>query len=175
MKVGDPLKPETQMGPLARPDLVDNIHRQVQQSVDEGATLLYGGKRLEGEGYGAGNFYMPTVCEMPEGLDVNNVLLKEETFGPVFALLKAKSEEEAVEMANNTEFGLGSVIVSRNTEKAEELGRKIESGSVFINELVRSDFRLPSGGMKNSGFGRELGEFGVHEFANIKTVWVGGN
>jgi len=111
---------------------------------------------------------MPTICEVPEG----NILFKEETFGPIFALIKVDKEEEMVRIANDTEYGLGCSIISRNTDKAEELGQKIESGSVFINDFVKSDSRLPSGGIKNSGYGRELGVFGVHEFANIKTVWV---
>jgi len=167
-KIGDPSNSSTQLGPLARADLVDNIHRQVQSGIEEGASLLYGGQRVEGPEYAKGNFYMPTVCEVPEG----NILLKEETFGPVFALVKAKDEEEIVRIANDTEYGLGCSIISRDTSRAEELGSKIESGSVFINEFVKSDSRLPSGGVKNSGYGRELGVYGIHEFSNIKTVWV---
>jgi len=167
-KIGDPSNPQTQLGPLARADLVENISKQVQEGLSQGATLLYGGEKPEGEEYTNGNFYMPTICEVSE----DNILFREETFGPVFALIKVEKDADIVRIANNTEYGLGCSIISRNTDKAEELGQKIESGSVFINDFVKSDSRSPSGGMKNSGYGRELGVFGMHEFANIKTVWV---
>jgi len=166
--LGDPLDPRTTMGPLARPDLLENIDRQVKQSVAQGAKLLYGGKRPEDPNLQAGNFYIPTVVEVEEG----NLLLKEETFGPVFALVKAKGDEELLRLANDTEYGLGCVIVSKDIQRAENFGKKIESGFLFVNDFVKSDTRMPSGGIKGSGFGRDCAEFGVYEFANIRSIWI---
>jgi len=166
--IGDPLDPRTTMGPLARPDLRDNIERQVKQSVDHGAKLLYGGKRPEDPNLQAGNFYIPAVVEVLEG----DLLLKEETFGPVFALVKAHGDEELLRLANDTEYGLGCVIISKDVKRAEEFGKKIESGFLFVNDFVKSDTRMPSGGIKGSGFGRDCAEFGVYEFANIRSIWI---
>ena len=167
-KVGNPMNDDTQLGPLARPDLLANIERQVKEAVDQGAKLIYGGKKSEEPELKNGNFYLPTICEVEK----ENLLIREEVFGPVFTLIKVNGEKEAVQVANDTEYGLGCVIVSSNLERAETLGKKIDSGFVFVNSVVRSDSRLPSGGIKGSGFGRECGEFGVHEFANIKTVVI---
>lgn len=167
-KVGDPMSSDTKMGPLARLDLLENIDKQVQEGVKQGAKLIYGGKKSEDPELQQGNFYLPTVCEVENG----NLLLTEETFGPVFAIVKVNGEEEAVKLANDTEYGLGCVIVSKDTDRAEKLGKRIDSGFVSINAPVASDSRLPSGGVKASGFGRECGEFGAHEFANIKTVVI---
>jgi len=168
IKLGDPMDPETQMGPLARADLRASIERQVAESIAQGGKLLYGGKRPEDPKLQAGNFYMPTILEV----DRRNILFHEETFGPVFAITKAKSDEEILDLANDTDYGLGCVIVSKNTDRAEEMGRKIECGLLFINEVTRSDIRMPSGGVKGSGYGRDCAEYGVYEFANIKTIWI---
>jgi len=167
-KIGDPMDKETLLGPLARPDLLENIDRQVKEGVSQGAKVLFGGKKPEEGELKEGNFYMPTLCEV----DRENILMKEETFGPVFALTKVNGENDAIEVANDTEYGLGCVIVSENIERAEKVGQNIDSGFVFVNTVVRSDSRLPSGGVKGSGFGRECAEFGVYEFANIKTIVI---
>lgn len=167
-KVGDPLDPNTQMGPMARQDLLENIQKQIEKGVSSGAELLFGGKRLEEEIFKKGYFMEPTVLEVEE----TNPLLKEETFGPVFALIKAKDENDCIRIANNTDYGLGAVIVTRDSARGEKVGKQIESGSVFVNENMKSDSRLPSGGVKQSGYGRECGEFGVKEFCNPKTVWI---
>lgn len=111
---------------------------------------------------------MPTIIET----DRTNIMAKEETFGPVFTLLKAKNEKDMLDIANDTDFGLGAVVVSRDEHHAEEFGKKIDCGMIFINEPVKSDSRLPSGGVKNSGFGRECSDFGIKEFSNIRTLWV---
>ncbi|MBT9259085.1 MAG: NAD-dependent succinate-semialdehyde dehydrogenase [Clostridiales bacterium] len=165
LKVGDPLDPETQIGPLARGDLRDTLEDQVERSVKEGAQLLLGGRR-EGPGF----YYDPGILtrvtpSMPAGC--------EELFGPVAAVLIAKDEEEAIRLANDTSYGLGASLWTRDLEKAERLAGDIEAGSVFINGMVASDPRLPFGGVKASGHGRELSEFGIREFVNIQTVWIG--
>jgi len=167
-KIGNPMDKETLLGPLARADLVENIDRQVKEGVSQGAKVLFGGKKPEEVELKEGNFYMPTLCEV----DRENILMREETFGPVFALTKVNGENDAIEVANDTEYGLGCVIVSENIERAEKIGQNIDSGFVFVNTVVRSDSRLPSGGVKGSGFGRECAEFGVYEFANIKTIVI---
>lgn len=166
LRVGDPLQPETQVGPLARADLVDQLERQVRASVDQGARLLTGGQRLDGPGY----FFAPTVLA-----DVTPTMPahREETFGPVAALMRARDAATAVAMANDTPFGLGAAIWTGDVERGQQLARQIEAGSVFINGMVASDPRLPFGGVKRSGYGRELSDFGIHEFVNIKTVWIG--
>jgi acyl-CoA reductase-like NAD-dependent aldehyde dehydrogenase len=155
----------TQVGPLARLDLLENLHSQVQRSVAQGAKLLLGGKRRSGKGY----FYEPTVLsDVKHGM----VAFDEETFGPVAAIVKAENAEDCVRLANLSQYGLGASIWTRNLALAEAMAERIESGSVFINGIVKSDSRLPFGGIKNSGWGRELSEFGMHEFVNVKTVWV---
>jgi succinate-semialdehyde dehydrogenase/glutarate-semialdehyde dehydrogenase len=163
--VGDPLDRATQIGPLARLDLLENLHRQVQQTIAAGARLLLGGKRLDRPGY----FYAPTVlADVRPGM----AAFDEETFGPVAALVRAESIDEAIELANSTHFGLGASIWTADPAAAEKLAERIDAGSVFINGIVKSDPRLPFGGIKQSGYGRELAAFGMHEFVNIKTVWV---
>jgi succinate-semialdehyde dehydrogenase / glutarate-semialdehyde dehydrogenase len=165
LKVGDPLSEETQIGPLARPEFIDDLNVQVKASIKMGAKLELGGKKIDH----AGNLFEPTLLtnvrpEMP--------VFKEETFGPVFPIIKVKSEEEAIRIANQSEFGLGGSIWTQNLEKGEALARQIESGAVFVNSMTKSDPRLPFGGIKNSGHGRELSYFGIHEFVNIKTIWL---
>jgi succinate-semialdehyde dehydrogenase/glutarate-semialdehyde dehydrogenase len=166
LRIGDPLDAQTQIGPLARPDLRENLERQVKESIHMGARLVAGGKRW-GE---RGAFYTPTVLtdvtpDMP--------VFAEETFGPVAALVRVADAEAAIDLANDTEYGLGANLWTRDIPRAEKIARRIESGQVFINGMVASDPRLPFGGVKHSGYGRELSAFGIHEFTNIKTVWIG--
>jgi succinate-semialdehyde dehydrogenase/glutarate-semialdehyde dehydrogenase len=165
-KVGDPFDPTTQVGPQARLDLRANLHRQVQQSVTAGAQVLLGGQLPEGPGA----FYPPSVLvAVQRGMPV----FDEETFGPVAAVIRAKVEAHAIGIANASAYGLGASLWTEDRERGDRLARELEVGSVFVNGLVKSDPRLPFGGVKRSGYGRELSEFGLREFVNIKTVWVG--
>lgn len=165
--MGDPLNEQTQVGPQARRDLQLDLHRQVTQSLEKGAKLLLGGFIPEGKGY----FYPPTVLtDVKPGM----AAFDEETFGPVAAISSAKTLDEAVELANMTEFGLGAAVFTENLEKGLNIARNfIEAGNCFVNTFVRSDPRLPFGGIKESGYGRELSIFGIREFVNIKTVCIG--
>ncbi|CAK84194.1 unnamed protein product (macronuclear) [Paramecium tetraurelia] len=164
LKIGDPLLETTELGPIAREDLITSLLHQIKMGVDQGAKIVYGGTRLkENE-----NFMLPTVVEVDE----KNILVKEETFGPLFALIKANSNDEILRIANNTSYGLGAVVVSNDKQEIEQFVNHLEAGMVFVNEIVKSDQRLPSGGIKGSGYGRECGEWGVQNFANIKTVWI---
>jgi succinate-semialdehyde dehydrogenase/glutarate-semialdehyde dehydrogenase len=163
--VGDPMEEKTDVGPQARPDLMGELHEQVESSVDAGATLVVGGEPLNREGA----FYPPTVLtEVPEGCPVDS----EETFGPVAAVYEVQNETEAIDLANDTEFGLGASVWTENRERGEDIARRIEAGCVYINQLVKSDPRVPFGGIGDSGYGRELSEAGIKEFVNRKTVWV---
>lgn len=163
--VGDPMDEKTQVGPLARKDLVDTIEDQVNDAVGKGAKVLAGGKRPEGKGY----FYPPTILT-----NVNNSMkvVNEETFGPIAPVIVVKDEEEAIRVANNTEFGLGASIWTDDNEKGERLAKEIQAGNVFINTIVKSDPRMPFGGIKKSGIGRELSQYGIREFVNIKSVVI---
>src|SRR6059036_3156237 len=164
-KVGDPLDPMTQVGPQARLDLRENLHRQVQESVKRGARLILGGELPAGRGA----FYPPTVLVAVEaGMPV----FDQETFGPVAAVIRAKDEGDAIRIANASAYGLGAAVWTRDAQRGERVAREIEAGSVFVNGLVKSDPRLPFGGVKRSGYGRELSGEGLREFVNIKTVWV---
>ena len=166
LRVGDPLDPETQVGPLAREDLRDTLERQVAVSVRMGARVVVGGERRDGPGW----FYEPTLlADVTEEMPV----LNEETFGPVAALLAVRDADEAVRVANRSPYGLGAAIWTKDETAARALARRIESGSVFINGMVASDPRLPFGGVKKSGYGRELSSFGIREFVNIQTIWIG--
>ena len=166
LKVGDPTDRANQVGPLARPDLVDDLERQVKESIKKGAKVLAGGKRLNN----GGNFFEPTVLTgVKPGMPVYN----EETFGPVAAVIRVRDAEEALRVANDTDFGLGSSIWTSDVERGQMLAERVEAGLVFINGMVASDARLPFGGVKRSGFGRELSAHGIREFTNIQTVWVG--
>ncbi|MGD0768308.1 MAG: NAD-dependent succinate-semialdehyde dehydrogenase [Tepidisphaeraceae bacterium] len=165
MKVGDPLDRATQVGPLARLDLLETLHRQVQRSVEQGAKLRLGGKRRSGKGF----FYEPTVLsDVRPGI----AAFDEETFGPAAAVVRAEDAAEAVRLANTSRYGLGASIWTGDIDRAQVLAGEMESGAVFINGIVKSDQRLPFGGVKNSGWGRELSQFGIYEFVNIKTIWV---
>lgn len=165
LKVGDPMNFETDLGPIAREDLLYELEHQVKKSVESGAKILIGGKRILRDGF----YFEPTIIS-----DVNPQMpaYHEEIFGPVATLIKAKDENDAIRIANDSEFGLGASIWSSNIQKAKLLATQIESGSVFINGMVKSDPRLPFGGIKKSGYGRELSHYGIKEFVNIKTVWV---
>jgi len=166
LKVGDPTDRGNQVGPLARPDLLDALERQVRESVGMGARVLVGGKRVNGKG----NYFEPTVIG---GVTRDMPVFKEETFGPVAALIRVKNEEEALAAANDSDFGLGSCVWTADVARGERFAERVEAGLVFINGMVASDARLPFGGVKRSGYGRELGSFGIREFTNIQTVWVG--
>lgn len=166
LRVGDPMDPDIDVGPLARPDLRDALERQVRTSVEQGARVVVGGRAREGRGY----FYEPTLlADVTEEMPV----LREETFGPVAALMRVRDADEAVQVANRSPYGLGAALWTSDIARAKELARLIESGSVFVNGMVASDPRLPFGGVKRSGYGRELSEFGIREFVNVQTVWIG--
>jgi succinate-semialdehyde dehydrogenase/glutarate-semialdehyde dehydrogenase len=165
-KMGDPLEPGTELGPLARHDLRDTVHEQVEATVRAGARVLLGGKPLEGKGA----FYPPTVlADVRKGM----VAFDEEVFGPVAAIVPARDEEEAVQLANDSPFGLGAAVFTRDLQRGERIAAQaLEAGNCFVNAFVRSDARLPFGGIKESGYGRELSHVGIREFVNIKTVYV---
>jgi succinate-semialdehyde dehydrogenase len=164
MTIGDPLDRATQIGPLARPDLVDALEDQVTRSVQLGARVVTGGRRLERPGC----FFPPTVlADVVPGMPA----FDEETFGPVAPVIRARDTAHAVELANRSRFGLGASIWTADPAHGEALAARIEAGSVFINGAVKSDPRLPFGGVKASGYGRELSAEGIREFTNVKTVW----
>jgi succinate-semialdehyde dehydrogenase/glutarate-semialdehyde dehydrogenase len=165
-KMGDPLDDETDVGPQARVDLRDQLHEQVQESIENGAELVLGGEKPEGKGA----FYPVTILtNVKPGMPAYS----EELFGPVASIIKVKDEGEAIQVANNTNYGLGASVYSQDVEYAEEIAAtKLEAGCCFVNDFVKSDPRLPFGGIKNSGYGRELGLYGIREFVNTKTVYV---
>lgn len=162
---GDPMDEKTALGPLARKDLQQTIHQQVQTCKSEGARLMLGGTLPETEG-----FYYPSTLLVDVPSD--GVAFKEEFFGPVALVTRAIGDKDAIRLANQTAFGLGASIFTRDTEKGEALAASVEAGMVFVNGYVRSDPRLPFGGIKDSGIGRELSSFGIHELTNIKTIVV---
>jgi succinate-semialdehyde dehydrogenase/glutarate-semialdehyde dehydrogenase len=163
---GDPLDAATQIGPLARRDLRETLHRQVQESVERGARLLLGGEIPSGPGA----FYPPTVLtDVAKGMPAYD----EELFGPVAAVIPVQDEAQAIAIANDSVFGLGAAVITRDAARGERIAAEaIEAGCVFVNDSVRSDPRLPFGGVKESGYGRELAAYGIREFVNIKTVFV---
>jgi succinate-semialdehyde dehydrogenase/glutarate-semialdehyde dehydrogenase len=166
LRMGDPLDAATDLGPLARASLRNELHRQVEASVAAGATLLAGGGVPEGRGC----FYPATLLDhVRPGMPA----FDEETFGPVAAVIRAATEDEAIELANRTTYGLAAAVWTRDLARGADLTRRIEAGAVFVNGVTASDPRLPFGGVKRSGYGRELGEFGIREFVNVKTVWFG--
>jgi len=165
LAIGNPLDPDTRIGPLAKPSFVDDIDRQVRESVAMGARIVTGGHRIEGPG----NFYAPTVLadvtpEMP--------VFREETFGPVMAIVRATNAEHAITLADDTQYGLAASIWTADMQRGLELGRGINSGALFVNAVVVSDPRLPFGGVKLSGYGRELSREGMLEFTNVRAVWA---
>jgi len=163
---GDPMDRGSRIGPLARVDLRDQLHEQVQKSIEKGAKLLCGGFVPEGPGA----FYPPSVLtNVKKGMPAYD----EELFGPVAAIIEAKDEKDAIRIANDSIYGLGACILSKNRAKAEKLAaEELEAGNCFVNDTVHSDMHLPFGGVKQSGYGRELGIFGIQEFVNIKTVYI---
>ena len=163
--VGDPTDPKTIVGPLANEQMVRDIERQVSESIAMGAKVVTGGRKPDIKGH----FYMPTILS---DIKRDMPVMREEVFGPVIPVYVVSSIEEAIEVANDSDYGLGSTIFSSDTNKAKELAKQVESGCVFINNQVKSDPRLPFGGVKKSGYGRELSHYGIKEFVNIKTVWV---
>lgn len=164
--VGDPFEKGSDLGPMAREDLRDGLHEQVQKSIDKGAKVALGGKKPNS----AGAYYPVTILEnVTKGMPAYD----EELFGPVASMIKVKDEEEAIMVANDSLYGLGASIYSKNIDRAEKIAsEQLEAGCCFVNEFVKSDPRLPFGGIKQSGYGRELGLYGIHEFVNTKTVYV---
>jgi succinate-semialdehyde dehydrogenase/glutarate-semialdehyde dehydrogenase len=165
LRVGNPLDEATEIGPLATEQILKDVDDQVKTSVAAGALILTGGKKLDR----AGNYYEPTVLI---NVPPNSPASCEEIFGPVAVLFRVKNMDEAIDLANGTSFGLGAAAWTNEQNEQERFIDELEAGSVFINGMVASDPRLPFGGIKNSGYGRELGEFGIREFINVKTVWV---
>ena len=165
LRIGDPLQRETNIGPLARGDLREDLAGQVERSVAAGAQAIVGGKYFGSRGY----FYEPTVLA---GVTDQMAAFREETFGPVAAVMRARDIEHAIEMANDSEYGLGSALWTRNIPQAKEIAMRIESGAIFINGMTASDPRLPFGGVKQSGYGRELSHYGIREFTNIQSVVI---
>jgi succinate-semialdehyde dehydrogenase/glutarate-semialdehyde dehydrogenase len=164
--VGDPTAPATKVGPMARGDLRDELAQMVDATLSHGARLASGGRN----GHRTGYFYDPAVViDVRPGMP----LFDEEAFGPAAAVIKARDADEAVRLANDSKYGLGGNLWTRDIERAKHIARRLESGSVFINGMTASDPRLPFGGVKRSGYGRELSYFGIHEFMNVQTVWIG--
>ena len=166
LRIGDPMNESTEIGPLATPQIVNDLEEQVEKAVAAGARVLTGGKRLSRPG----NFFEPTVLV---DVDITAPVSCEEIFGPVAMLFRAADIDEAIRIANATQFGLGSAAWTNDPGEQAKFIDELEAGSVFINGMVASDPRLPFGGVKHSGYGRELAEFGIREFVNIKTVWIG--
>ncbi len=165
LKVGDPTDMATDIGPIARADLRENLHRQVSETVNAGARCHFGGQIPDGEGY----FYPVTLLT---DVTPDMCAFREETFGPVMAIIKAEDREQALTLANDTDYGLGAAVWTGDTAFAERATREIVSGQVAVNGIVKTDPRLPSGGVKQSGYGRELGPHGIREFVNAKQIWI---
>jgi succinate-semialdehyde dehydrogenase/glutarate-semialdehyde dehydrogenase len=165
LKVGDPMDPATEIGPLATEQILQGVHDQVQKSIAAGAKLLTGGNRIDGPGF----FYEPTVLV---NVARESPAYREEVFGPVASIFRVRNADDAIAMANDSSFGLAASAWTNNPEEQELFTSDLETGMVFINAMVASDPRLPFGGVKRSGFGRELGAAGLREFTNIKTIWI---
>jgi succinate-semialdehyde dehydrogenase / glutarate-semialdehyde dehydrogenase len=168
LKVGDPMQPGVEIGPLATPSILSDLERQVAQLLERGARVVTGGKRVDGRG----NFYAPTVVT---DIKPGTPAFYEELFGPVAMLFVVADANEAVRLANDSPFGLGASVWTNDLKEREKFIDEIESGMVFVNGMVASDPRLPFGGVKHSGYGRELGVYGIREFVNMKTVWIKGD
>ena len=165
LRLGDPMDDATQIGPMARLDLRDALHRQIRESIAQGAVAVTGCQPAEREGF----FYQPSILDR---VTSSTCAYHEELFGPVAIVIRAAGEEDALRIANETRFGLGSSIWSKDTARAEQLAAQLQAGCTFINGMVKSDPRLPFGGIKESGYGRELSHYGIKEFTNIKTVCI---
>ena len=166
LRVGNPLERDTTLGPLAREDLRADLERQIDATVGKGGKLCTGGHRIEGAGF----YFEPTVvADVTEEMS----MFEEETFGPAAALIRARNLEDCIALANASKYGLGGNLWTGDIERAQYIAARLESGAVFINGMTASDPRLPFGGIKKSGYGRELGSFGIQEFVNAQTVWVG--
>jgi len=165
LKVGDPMEPATDVGPLSTAEAVASLHADVQKTIEAGAQVLTGGRPIDRQG----NFYEPTVLA---NIPKNSPAYREELFGPVASVFRVKNLDEAIQIANDSRFGLGASAWTNDPNECERLTNEIEAGMVFINKMVVSDPRMPFGGVKSSGHGRELGVHGAREFTNIKTVWV---
>ncbi|HBC43000.1 MAG TPA: NADP-dependent succinic semialdehyde dehydrogenase [Pseudanabaena sp.] len=165
LKVGDPMQSETDIGPLATPQILNELDTQVKTTVDLGAKVLVGGYQIKGKG----NFYAPTILDQ---IPLGAPPYQEEFFGPVASVFRVQNLDEAITLANSTSFGLGASFWSNDPQEIEQAIEQIESGAVFVNGMVKSDPRVPFGGIKRSGFGRELGIEGIREFVNIKTIWI---
>jgi succinate-semialdehyde dehydrogenase/glutarate-semialdehyde dehydrogenase len=165
LTVGDPTDDLTDVGPMARDDLRDTVHDQVERAVGDGAVALAGGHRLHRDGF----FYAPTVLKHVEP---GTVAFEEEIFGPVASIVVADDTDHAVSLANDTRFGLGASVWTEDRDKGERIARRLEVGCAFVNSMTKSDPRMPFGGVKDSGYGRELSVHGIREFANAKTVWI---
>ncbi len=163
--VGNPTERTTKMGPMARSDLREEIERQMNATIGEGATLVTGGQRPGGEGF----YFVPTIVDHVAN---DMTMFRQETFGPVAAIIRVPDEETAIEVANDSQYGLGGALWTRDIEKAKRLARKIETGAVFINGMTTSNWKVPFGGIKRSGYGRELSTWGPREFTNVQTVWI---
>jgi succinate-semialdehyde dehydrogenase / glutarate-semialdehyde dehydrogenase len=165
LKIGDPMLLDTDIGPLATPGILRDLDQQVKTSIEQGAKVLIGGEKLDRPG----NFYLPTIlADIPKGC----LAEYDEFFGPVASVFRVPDLESVINRANDSPFGLGASAWTQDETEQERFTQDLEAGSVFINGMVKSDVRLPFGGIKRSGFGRELGREGIHEFVNIKTVWV---
>ncbi|MEE8379227.1 MAG: NAD-dependent succinate-semialdehyde dehydrogenase [Gammaproteobacteria bacterium] len=165
LKIGDPAGEQTTLAPMARTDLRDELHKQVEFSVQAGANVVIGGNPVEGPGV----FYEATILDQVEP---GMAAYDEELFGPVAAVIRARDADHALSIANSSRFGLGGSVWTQNIEKGEQFARRLQSGSAFVNGMVKSDARLPFGGVKASGYGRELSHHGMREFVNIKTIWI---
>jgi succinate-semialdehyde dehydrogenase / glutarate-semialdehyde dehydrogenase len=165
LKFGDPMDDATQIGPMARLDLRESLHGQIGDSIAQGAVAVTGCRPVEREGF----FYQPSILDR---VTAKTRAYHEELFGPVAIVIRAAGEDDALRIANETRFGLGSSIWSKDAARAEQLATQIQAGCTFINGMVKSDPRLPFGGVKASGYGRELSKLGIHEFVNAKTVWI---
>jgi succinate-semialdehyde dehydrogenase / glutarate-semialdehyde dehydrogenase len=165
LKVGDPFDETTEIGPLATKQILQGVHEQVQKSIAAGAKLLTGGNRIHRPGF----FYEPTVLvDVPK----ESPAYREEVFGPVASVFRVRDAADAIELANDSTFGLGASAWTTDPAEQELFASELETGMVFINAMVASDPRLPFGGVKRSGFGRELGAAGIREFTNTKTIWI---
>ncbi len=166
LKIGDPMQPDTDLGPLATPGILQDLDQQVQTATKSGGKLLTGGHPISDR---PGNYYAPTlITDIPQ----DSAIAQEEFFGPVALLFRVPDIDAAIKLANAIPFGLGASAWTTNDRECDRLVEEIEAGSVFINGMVKSDPRLPFGGIKRSGYGRELSIQGIHEFVNVKTVWI---